>query len=136
MLKITIKLNGIIVKYTQFTVVGLDTTNSKLIVPIITSQPCRVFFYWIGPSSSFAIYAPNKTRISGTPISAIANGTTSFNIDLNMMGTWYVAVQHNIFYTDSMKNITVKVTTQSDSQCLNPCILKGSDIQLSPGSTS
>jgi hypothetical protein len=82
-----------------------------LIVPIVTTRACKAKFYWNGPNSSFKVYAPTITNINNAAAFSYASGTTSFPIDLNIPGTWYVVVNHNIFNVNHMKNITVRITT-------------------------
>ena len=50
-----------------------------------------------------------------------------------MAGTWYIIAFTNTYVYVNMKNVTITITTLSDSPCTNKCFQKGSDIQLVPG---
>jgi hypothetical protein len=83
-----------------------------LIVPIVTTRACKANFYWSGPSSSIKVYAPTITTLeNAVPANKYASGTTSFPINLNIPGTWYVVVIHNKYGNMQMENITVRITT-------------------------
>jgi hypothetical protein len=111
-LKLTIKKGGVIVRRNQFTITGIYPNSARLIVPIVTTQACKVNFYWSGPNHDIKVYAPTITTLDNAVAAyTYASGTTSFPIDLNIPGTWYVVVFHNRFYIKDMKNITVRITT-------------------------
>jgi len=84
--------------------------NASLIVPIVTTRACKAKFYWNGPNSDIKVYAPTITTLENVygitrlqdayASYTYARGTTSFPIDLNIPGTWYVVVVHNILYLD------------------------------------
>jgi hypothetical protein len=114
-------LDGVLHKINQFTIVDISDFNSKLIVPIITTQACSINFYWSGPTSSFQVFAPPADKINVTPYQTIANGTTSFSVNLNTPGAWHIVVQHNIYFFIDMKNTTVRITTESSAPCSNAC---------------
>jgi hypothetical protein len=69
----------------------------RLIVPIVTTRACKAKFYWSGPNIEIRVYAPTITTLQNAVAAfSYASGTTSFPIDLNIPGTWYVVVLHNI----------------------------------------
>ncbi len=51
--RLAVKVNGIIVKTNTFTHIGTGQTPVYLMIPIVTTQSCKIFFNWNGPSSSF-----------------------------------------------------------------------------------
>ncbi len=108
----TIKKDGVIVRKNQFTIDSIYPDKAKLVVPIVTTKACKVNFYWNGPNSVIKVYSPTITNLdSAVAAFTYQSGTTSFPIDLDIPGTWYVAVFHNIFFVDHMKNVTVRITT-------------------------
>ncbi len=108
----TIKKDGVIVRKNQFTITSFYPGNAKLVVPIVTTKACKVNFYWTGPNSDIKVYAPTITNFhNAVHASEYPSGTTSFPIDLNIPGTWYVAVFHNISILAYIKNATVRITT-------------------------
>jgi hypothetical protein len=77
----------------------------------VTTQPCKVNFYWSGPNSVIKVYAPTITILENAVAAfTYANGTTNFPINLNVTGTWYVTVIHN-YYSMVIKNVTARITT-------------------------
>ncbi len=110
----TVRKGGVIVRRNQFTITGFHviTSSARLIVPIVTTRACKAKFYWNGPNSNIWVSAPTITTLQNAVAAfSYASGTTSFPIDLNIPGTWYVVVNHNIYYLDYIKNITVRITT-------------------------
>jgi hypothetical protein len=105
---LTIKKNGVLVRRNQFTTT--DINYSRLVIPIVTTKACKVNFYWSDPNSSFKVYAPTITNFNNSVAAAYtyANGITSFPINLNVSGTWYVVVDHSIFF---IQNVTARITT-------------------------
>ena len=88
----------------------------------MTTQPCKVNFYWSGPNSVIKVYAPTITNVKNAVAAyTYANETKNFSISLNFTGTWYVIVDHNIFSVFESKNITARIKTLSDSPCTNKC---------------
>ena len=59
--KIIIKLNGILHKTAQFTVMT-EYIPPYLIVPILTTQACKATFYWMGLTAIFSIFAPSNSN--------------------------------------------------------------------------
>jgi hypothetical protein len=109
---LTVRKGGVIVRRNQFTITGINPSSARLIVPIVTTRACKAKFYWNGPNSDIKVYAPTITTLqNAVAANTYASGTTSFPIDLNIPGTWYVVVVHNIFNWEDMKNITVRITT-------------------------
>ncbi len=63
----TTKLDDILVQTTSITVTGINSLDSKLLIPIVTNtESCKMIFYWNGPSSSFSIFSPRQ-KISDIP---------------------------------------------------------------------
>jgi len=109
---LTVRKGGVIVRRNQFTITGIYPNSARLIVPIVTTRACKAKFYWNGPNSDIKVYAPTITTLqNAVAANTYASGTTSFPIDLNIPGTWYVVVFHNIGYLSPTKNITVRITT-------------------------
>jgi hypothetical protein len=109
---LTVRKGGVIVRRNQYTITGSNKNSGRLIVPIVTTRACKAKFYWNGPNSDIRVYAPTITTLqNAVAANTYASGTTSFPIDLNIPGTWYVVVNHNIYYVVDMKNITVRITT-------------------------
>ncbi len=109
----TIKKDGVVVRRNQFTITDINSGSGRLVIPIVTTKACKVNFYWSGPNSSFKVYAPTITNFNNSVAAAYtyANGTKSFPINLNVSGTWYVVVEHGIYYVRYMKNVTARITT-------------------------
>ncbi len=108
----TIKKDGVIVRKNQFTITGSNPNYAKLVVPIVAIKACKVNFYWTGPNSVIKVYAPTITNFeNAVHASEYPSGTTSFPIDLNIPGTWYVAVFNNLYFVVNIKNVTVRITT-------------------------
>ena len=76
-LKAQIKLDGIVVKWGQFTENGYRGSGLRMmVVPIITTQSCQAKFYWTGPLANFSIYTPGSTtNIGERTFEKIASGT-------------------------------------------------------------
>ena len=97
---LTIKKNGVLVRRNQFTITDINFSSIRLVIPIVTTKACKVNFYWSGPNSSFKVCNPTITNFNNSVAAAYtyANGITSFPINLNVSGTWYVFVDHGIFW--------------------------------------
>jgi hypothetical protein len=78
----------------------------------VTTKECKVNFYWSGPNTFFRVFAPNKFWDVSYNIPIFTyQGVTSFPINLNVTGTWYVDVVHNITRIENLINVTVRITT-------------------------
>jgi hypothetical protein len=69
-LKLSILNKGVIVKVNQFTVSKSNNGDSPLIIPIVTTKPCKVTFNWNGPNANFKVYQPTTSTptTNGNPI--------------------------------------------------------------------
>jgi hypothetical protein len=118
---LTVTKGGVIVQRDQFTTMAHYGGNYRLTVPIVTTQACKAKFYWDGPNSDI-----HQIRVYyGTKFNFYDNvnfpyrytydpsATTSFPIDLNIPGTWwvYIWLDDDNFPFISFKNITLRITT-------------------------
>ena len=107
-----VKKYGLLWKQNQFTITGSYWIYDILVVPIFTNKACKANFYWDGPDSPINIFNPSVTNFrTDSPDQTYSSGTNFITFELNAPGTWYVTVNHNIYYLNLLKNITVRVTT-------------------------
>jgi hypothetical protein len=114
-----VRLNGNLIRTHQFTIVGMDYMNTFLIVPLVTTKPCKVNLYWTGPIAQFRVFL---NLISTTTQYLILTwGTKNFSMDLNTSGTWYFSIKNSVYDFTKLSNTTVNITTFSNNSCSNPC---------------